>query len=355
MPQQILVTSTTANLAERLTAALQRVRPSAIGFASAFVSVSGVELAAEMMDACGASQCRLIAGTSNYITHPEALTFARERGWELRLGESAAGIFHPKLIVAGEAFKSAGPLQNVCAVYVGSANLSHRGFTANTECGLLSDGEAACEDASAAFATLWRASIVATDAAIQNYAATFAEISRARSAQQLDALGVCDAEVATTMQPAQLIRQRPPRRSAVRNGSATSAWTGLESFTGEYRFQVEFPRAAGEVVARLVNPQATTRGRVDVLCTNDNHTRGMQFRFYPNNGMFRLNVPNDLPNVAWVRAHQEGLTLIQPGPAGGAPIRLTIHLPGAEATEVVGRSVALGTWGKTSTRLYGWS
>ncbi len=354
MPQRILVTPATANLAECLTAALRRVRPKVIGFASAFVSVSGVELAAEMIEACGASRCRLIAGTSHYMTHPEALTFARQRGWELRLGQSAAGVFHPKLIVAGAAFESRGTLNGASVVYIGSANLSNRGFTANTECGLLSEGETACVDASAAFATLWGVSTAASDPALRHYAARFAEISRARSAQQLDALGVCDAKVATTMPPDQLVRQRRPRRPAVSNGFATSAWTGLESRTGEYKFQVEFPRAAGEVVARLVNPQATTRGRVDVLCTNDNQTREMQFRFYPDNGMYRLNIPDDLPKVAWVREHRRGLALVEPGPAGGAPIRLTLHLPGADANEVIGRSIALGTWGKTSTRLYGW-
>jgi HKD family nuclease len=206
MPQQILVSPTAGKLADQLKALFQRVRPNAIGFASAFVSVSGVELAAEMIDSCGARQCRLIAGTSNYITHPEALTFARQRGWKLRLGKSASGIFHPKLIVAGEAFEQGGTLRNLAAAYVGSANLTDRGLTTNTECGLLSEGAGSNEDASIAFATLWSASLVADDTALQNYAATFAEISRARSAQQLNALGVSDAKVETTMPPAQLIR-----------------------------------------------------------------------------------------------------------------------------------------------------
>jgi HKD family nuclease len=354
MPQQILVSPNTGNLADYLKGVLERVHPNVIGFASAFVSVSGVELAAELIDACGVKRCRLIAGTSNHITHPEALTFARQRGWELRLGRSSAGIFHPKLIVAGDFFERGGRLRNVSAVYVGSANLTDRGFMTNTECGFLVEGAGVGEDASAAFATLWGAAAVADAAALKNYAATFAEMSRARSAQQLDALGVNDAKVATTVPPAQLFRQKPPRRSAVKNRFATSAWTGLQSFTGEYRFQAEFPKAAGEVVARLVRRQATTSGKVRVLCTNDNQIREMQFRYYQYNGMFRLNVPNDLPNIAWVREHQDGLALIQPGPVGGTPIRLTIHLPGTEAKEIVGRSIALGTWGKTPTRLYGW-
>ena len=81
---------------------------------------------------------------------------------------------------------------------------------------------------------------------------------------------------------------------------------------------------------------------------------GMQFSFYGDNGMFRLNVPNDVPNVQWVHGHRDGLALIQRGPTGGAPIRLTIHLPGAEANEIIDRSLAMGSWGKTSTRLDVW-
>jgi hypothetical protein len=127
----------------------------------------------------------------------------------------------------------------------------------------------------------------------------------------------------------------------------------LQSFTGGYAFQVEFPKSAGAVVSRLARRRATASGRLDVLFTNNNQTRNMQFKYYPN-GMFRLNVPNDVPNVQWVREHKDGLALIQRGPAGGAPIRLTIHRPGAESNAIIERSMLLGSWGKTPTRLYGW-
>ena len=80
----------------------------------------------------------------------------------------------------------------------------------------------------------------------------------------------------------------------------------------------------------------------------------MQYGFYADNSMFRLNVPNDAPGVAWARMHRDGLAIVEQGLPGGAPLRLRILRPGAAASDIVGRSAALGTWGKTSTRAYGW-
>jgi hypothetical protein len=80
----------------------------------------------------------------------------------------------------------------------------------------------------------------------------------------------------------------------------------------------------------------------------------MQYKFYSDNSMFRLNIPNDAPGVEWARANHDGVALLEKGPPGGAPLRLRILKPGAEASEIVGRSAALGTWGKTPTRSYGW-
>ena len=138
---------------------------------------------------------------------------------------------------------------------------------------------------------------------------------------------------------------------AVSQQFATAAWTGLQSFTGEYRFQIEFPRAAGEVIARLAG--ALKGGDVDVVC-EDGSVRRMTYRFYMDNGMFRLNVPNDVLGVQWARANRDGVAMVSHGPEGGAPLRLAILQPGPEANEVIARSYVLNTWGRTSTRLYGW-
>ncbi len=95
-------------------------------------------------------------------------------------------------------------------------------------------------------------------------------------------------------------------------------------------------------------------GKLDVYCPDDEITRPMQYRFYRDNGMFRFNIPNEVPGVAWARQHQDGLVIVEQGPTGGAALRIRLLKPGAEAGEIVGRSAALGTWGRTPTRAYGW-
>jgi len=355
MPQQIQISRLGGTeLASSLQTALSRLRPKAIGFASAFVSVWGIDWIADLLRKCGGAQCRLVVGTSHYITHPEALRLAKQSGWGLRLGRSTAGIFHPKLLVAGNHFRHDGTIADLEFIYVGSANLTQRGLTMNTECGLLAEADVPIQSASDAFAHLWNSSDSADETVVRNYASMFAELSRKRSVSELEALELSDKTPATPSQTKELLVSKPPKRSAVTDVFAEAAWAGLQSFTGQYAFQVEFPRAAGEVVRRLVVRQATSRGHVNVLCTDSGAVRPMQFRYYADNSMFRLNIPNDVPKISWVRQHREGLAFIQRGPAGGAPVRLTIHPPGSEADEIVGRSLVLGTWGKTQTRLYGW-
>jgi hypothetical protein len=335
---------------DTLKASLVRVRPRVIGIVSAFVSVEGMERFLAMLNHCGRPRCRLVAGTDNAITHPEALNIARDAGWLVRLGHGITGIFHPKLFVAGQRFGLDGIIQGLSCIYVGSSNLTGGGFRRNVECGLLAEGDGCLTGASTAFASFWNSANPATEAALRNYAARFAERNRRRSAADLEALGVS----VTAQTPRRLIRQRPPRHSAIGVDFVVAAWAGLQSFTGEYRFQIEFPRTAGDVVRRLIGGRILPNGVVEVYCPHDEQTRNMQYRFYPDNSMFRLNVHNDVPGVQWARAHRDGVALVEQGPRGGAPISLTILQPGVEASETVGRSVALGTWGRTSTRLYGW-
>ena len=83
-------------------------------------------------------------------------------------------------------------------------------------------------------------------------------------------------------------------------------------------------------------------------------TREMTYRFYDDNGMFRLNIPNDVDGVTWARADHDGIALVSRGPEGGPALRLKILRPGQEVTEAMARSFALGTWGRTRTLAYGW-
>ena len=95
-------------LLHEISSALNATRPSAIGIASAFVSVGGVESLLQIVQHLPVDECKLVAGIDLFITHPQALQIAREARWSVRLGKSESGIFHPKLIVAGARFNGRG-------------------------------------------------------------------------------------------------------------------------------------------------------------------------------------------------------------------------------------------------------
>jgi len=67
--------------------------------------------------------------------------------------------------------------------------------------------------------------------------------------------------------------------------------------------------------------------------------------------MFRLNVRNDTPGAAWARANRQGIAVVEDD---GIAMKFHIIQPGQNMADVIDRSVALGTWGRTPTRLYGW-
>lgn len=283
----------------------------------------------------------------------EALYAAQEQGWLLRLGNPVRGIFHPKLIVAGQKFTRKGTIKQLSSVYVGSSNLTVGGLSANVECGLIADADNCLVSASEIFSELWRSASPATDSELRHYAARFAECARRRTVSELADLGVNDSRPVPS-RLSDLREQRPPPRPAFGTGFAVAAWAGLQSFTGEYRFQVEFPKAAGKVISELIRTEVQAGGRVAVYCPRDGLTRTMQYKFYPDNSMFRLNIPNDVPGVSWARKHREGIAIVEQGLPGGAPLRIRLLKPGAETNEIVQRSATLGTWGKTPTRSYGW-
>lgn len=330
---------------------LAREHPKAVGIAAAFVSVEGVRRLSRILVRSGEPHCRLIAGIDNAITHPEALYEARNLGWKIRLGHANQGIFHPKLVVAGQNFGRDGLLRDLSVVYVGSSNLTAGGFQLNVECGFIAKGGECSPSAAEAFRTLWDSSTPATVIQLRRYARKFSDRARRRKASELAELGICESQL--VLSNARDLRAREPSLATVRANFALAAWTGLQSFTGEFRFQVEFPRTAGQVIYQMVHARVGVKEELAVYCRDDSITRRMKYGFYSDNGMFRLNIPNDVPGVLWARKHRDGIAVVEKGPPG-APLSLQILKPGAEESEIVSRSVALGTWGKTPTRVYGW-
>jgi HKD family nuclease len=354
MKQEIHLSGTSnAFLDEKLISHLKKSKPKSIGVASAFVSTSGLKRLEEIVKLCNISTCRIIAGLDNAITHPTALQRAIDNGWELRLGQGSNGIFHPKLFIGGKKFDRQGTLQDINFLYVGSSNLTLGGFRKNIECGFLENGANITTTAATAFAQLWSLSSKATEHEIKNYGALFAEVSRKRSILELVDLGVND-EYPNVDSERDLYQSKKPATSALNFEFSVAAWAGLQSFTGDYRFQVEFPNNAGRVISQLVRHGKNNSEHIDVFCPDDGKTRKMQYKFYAQNGMFRLNIQNDVPGVEWARTNKDGIAIVERGLPGGATIAIRILRPGAEANEIAKRSALLGTWGKTTTRAYGW-
>lgn len=327
---------------------------SALGVASAFVTIGGFRQLLALTRRCKGIECRLLAGISNAITHPKALEEALNSGWSVRLGSaSKRNIFHPKLIVCGRSFRRDGRISDPSFLYVGSSNLTRGGLQNNVECGIVAHADSTPPSVAPCFAVLWNMGQRATQERVEQYAEEFARRNRRRSLEDMEALGVSDTLEEDQASYEDLSERRAATLGeAMPESAAIAAWTGLESFTGEYRFQVEFPQAAGQVLKRIVGGAS---GRdVPILCSGDNSIRLMSYRFYPDNGMFRLNIPNDTPGVQVARQSHSGIAIVEATTRAGADAALTILPPGRKLDATVKRSYLLGTWGNTPTRAYGW-
>ena len=108
--------------------------------------------------------------------------------------------------------------------------------------------------------------MTATVSRIESYAVEFARRNRGRTPDDMQALGVADdADAGVTTYDALSTRPIARHDRAMPQTVAAATWTGLESFTGEYRFQVEFPQAAGLVLKGLI--RHSSNKHVAILCT----------------------------------------------------------------------------------------
>ena len=331
---------------------IRRARPRAVGLAVAYVSVPGFDVVNKILREGGVEEVRLVTDTKDRVTHPNALRLAVNTGWNVRVVGDSARTFHPKLYVGGTGFDEPAGVADLSLAIVGSPNISLGGFRRNWECVFWSVAPHAVNSAGRAWHDCWHAGVPVTEEKVSEYERTFARRNRSRNPQDLVALGVGDKF------PAQVdgVPKKgvaPPKRElkAISEAAASVAWAGLQSFTGEFNLQVEFPKEAGLVLQRIVANFAQGP-LVPILCA-DGETRTFRFRFYEDNGMFRLNIPNATPLVEWAREHKNGIALVEYNEANGG-LYFKILRPGERMEDIVGRSLALGTWGRTRTRLYGW-
>ena len=165
-------------------------------------------------------------------------------------------------------------------------------------------------------------------------------------------LGIADSLPETVDgEPKKSVTPPKTEHKAISEAAASVSWAGLRSFTGAYNLQVEFPKDAGRALLRILAHRLQD-DTIQMLCA-DNEVRTFKYTFYERNGMFRLNIPNSTPLVAWARHHKQGIAYVEYSYPRGAPY-FAILPPGQLMMDVVDRSLALGTWGRTPTRLYGW-
>jgi hypothetical protein len=314
---------------------------SALGMATAFLSFNGASEYHDLFTSAGATTSKVVIGLSGEISHPRAIELLIAKNHSVRLGRFPGGIFHPKLLVGGDRFIKSGHLRLPSCGYVGSANFTRSGLRKNLEIMLATHDHNVAVEIAEAFSTIWHEAAPASVSALDDYERAFARAQRRRSLADLELLDVVDSS--PTRPNGTLPNLVPPR-------FCTAVWTGLQSFTGEHTFQVEFPRKAGEALRTLLG---TDSGDVRIECV-DGQTRSMTFGYYTDNGMYRLNVPNSMPLVEWARTNHQGALLVWQDDSGdGGPLNAEI-VRGRRLADSIARSRAMGSWGQTKTREYGW-
>lgn len=341
-------------LIDLLEKSLLQEEPQAIAIASAFVSLPGFEEIEKIISLQSLKMKRIIIGLSNGISHPTAIQMAIDTGWEVRLGKTPPkGIFHPKFILCGRSFKRSGEVNMPTFCYVGSSNLTNGGLRRNIECGQLSLGATILPTATTAWSSIWKNSTPANTSLLKKYSEYFSKRNRERSLEDLEDLDLSHDSKFQIKNRIKTEKTKTKKSTPSFSPSAANvAWVGLNSFTGEYQFQVEFPRIVAEVAKRLI--RGSSANKLKVHCPADGVIREMSYRFYEDNGMFRLNIPNDVPGVTQARDKKSGLAVLERHERKSAQLSLWIIPPGAEADRIMKRSSMLGTWESTSTRYYGW-
>ena len=332
---------------------ISRVKPTVIGMAVAYVSASGFTLVKKILDEFNVQEVRLVTDTGDGVTHPKALKRAVDSGWNVRVVDHMPGTFHPKLYVGGASFDDNAGVADLSLAITGSQNLSCGGFQKNTECLFWSVFPHSPKSAAKAWLDCWETGVPLTPEKFEAYEKYFALCNRYRKPKDLIVLGVTDGiPKKTNGAPRRGVIPPKPEHKVISEVTASVVWAGLQSFTGEYKLQVEFPKQAGLVLHRICK-KISQHGEVQMHCV-DNKPRDFKYKFYEHNGMFRLNIPNETPSVGWVREHRQGIAYVEYNEEADFLYFGILQPSQPMMDDIVDRSLALGSWGRTPTRLYGW-
>lgn len=347
MPPDVFLTGTgevTGN--DKIRQMVNRSGTGRLFFASAYVSWAGVDRVKDALTELGTEECAAVFGLDGYVTEPSAIEYANELDWGLRLVEASANPFHPKIALAG-GDRPSPYLDGSEYGFIGSSNFTKGGLETNIEAGLITQDSETVNRLRDVAQNVWEMSSPVTDVNLDEYSNRYAEIERMRSTE------VTHPGKGETEQGEE--ESEFSGRPAYNPDNASAVWVGLESFTGEHTFQVEFPKVAAAVVRNLISADQQ-EVEVKVECVDE--PRDMLFSFYKDNQMDRLNIPNDVPGVSRAREAETGIALIEQNLEGDAPIQLSILFDDSEgrrtAADVEKRSKRVGTLQRTDTRAYGW-
>lgn len=333
---------------EKIEGILDDSETESLFFASAFVTQNGVDDISDALAAYGVENCGAVFGLDGYVTEPKAIESAQELGWTVRL-VSSSSIFHPKIALTGSGLPD--PFSDGAqAGYIGSANFTGGGLDGNIEAGVITRDADLLSDLTTVADEICELATPIEEVDLADYASQYAEVARERPSESkspgvgeftVDTEGTSPEDFEDTD-----IREEPSYEPI----HATAVWAGLQSFTGEYTFQLEFPKTAGEIIQALTEDAGE---EVSVLCSDD-EIRDMTYTYYEDNLMFRLNIPNEVPGIETAREERRGIGLVEENDSDDAPIQLRIINDERDASEIIRRSMREGSWDQTSTRLYGW-
>lgn len=327
------------SIAKQIRHVVRETNPDCLCVATAYLTQAGARYLVDLASEFNVKNTRIVAGLSGEVTHPNAIRFLHHYAWDIRFGVQAHGIFHPKLLVVGDHFSAKNGLRNPTGCYLGSANFTASGLKINTELGCTSTDSIITNGVAQAFKELWNSAPRFSQKLLDKYENRFSQKIQTRSVADLVTLGIVD----------DLVSKKGKRGTPVIDAqNCSTVWVGLESFTGDYNFQVEIPAKASIVLKNLLGMLGN---QIDIECA-DGVKRNMNYSYYSHNGMYRLNVPNEVPLVTWARENKKGALVIS-RLDGGDHLYAEI-LRGKKLQEIQQRSFALGTWGETSTRYYGW-
>lgn len=314
-------------------------------FASAYVTQAGVDRIETLLDQYQIKTCVAVFGLDGCVTQPKAIESAVDLGWTLCLVEGGRHHFHPKIALTGDSPPD--PFAEAYGGYIGSANFTQGGLINNIETGLIVQDTETVNGLSNVAEKVWELAEPVKNVDLDKYSDRYASAARKRPTDyQPPGVG---PSLTGEIDPED--ESESPQYSTYNPKHATVAWAGLESFTGEYTFQVEFPKTAGEVIRSLLGAD---EAEIGVLCS-DKVVREMKYKFYEDNGMFRLNIPNEVIGVEQARREKSGIALVTGSERENASLELEIINNKERIEEFVHRSKREGSWDETPTRLYGWS